>query len=405
MHDERPIYGRLSRGQLVAADCLAALGFLGVLLGLRQNQTGAPADWLDFVVIAAIGLPLAVRRLAPVPVFAAVLLATLVAYRLDIVRDSFAAAAFALYMVALIVRKHRREPTMVIGIVSALGVLTLGLGTPGTSPAQPPEWWTDGVAQVALGSWILGAAWTLGRAVRERRAYVRQLAEQAVAQERLRIARELHDIVAHSMSLIAVQAGVANHVAQARPEEATAALRVIEQTSRNALTEMRQALGVLRADAGSEVGVGSNGAAAGTSTDLGAAVGAGAEFAPAPGLSGLDELADRAAMAGVVVKLDVRDVDGLPASTQLAVYRIVQEALTNVVKHAAPARCQVSVAASEGEVCVDVTDDGSGRGVVPNGVGHGLVGMRERVGLYGGSFSAGPRAEGGFAVQARWRLA
>jgi signal transduction histidine kinase len=404
MHDERPMYGRLSRGQLVAVDCLAALGFLGVLLGLRQTQSGAPADWLDFVVIAATSLPLAVRRLAPVPVFAAVLLATLVSLRLDIVRDSFAVAAFALYMVALTVPKHRREPTMAIGIVSALGVLTLGLGTPTTRVTQPPEWWANSLAQVALGAWVLGAAWTLGRAVRERRAHVRQLAEQAVAQERLRIARELHDIVAHSMSLIAVQAGVANHVAQARPEEATAALQVIEQTSRNALAEMRQALGVLRADAGTGAGNSAD-TAPSNGTDLDAAARAGVELAPAPGLSGLGELADRAAMAGVQVELDVRDTDELAASTQLAVYRIVQEALTNVVKHAAPARCQVTVSASAGEVRVEVTDDGPGRGVLPNDVGHGLVGMRERVGLYGGSFSAGPRSEGGFAVRARWRLA
>ena len=397
------MYGRLSRGQLVAVDCLAALGFLGVLLGLRQTQTGVPAHWLDFVVIAATSLPLAVRRLAPVPVFAAVLLATLVSFRLDIVRDSFAASAFALYMVALTTRKHRREPTMLIGIVSALGVLTLGLGTtPSATVTQPPEWWANGLAQVALGAWVLGAAWTLGRAVRERRAHVRQLAEQAVAQERLRIARELHDIVAHSMSLIAVQAGVANHVAQARPEEATAALRVIEQTSRNALVEMRQALGVLRAGAGGADATTSNG----SELDLvaGGGVRAGVELAPAPGLSGLDELADRASLAGVQVKLDVRDTDELPASTQLTLYRIVQEALTNVVKHAAPARCEVTVSASAGEVHVEVTDDGPGRGVLPNGVGHGLVGMRERVGLYGGSFSAGPRAEGGFAVRAHWRL-
>jgi signal transduction histidine kinase len=129
------------------------------------------------------------------------------------------------------------------------------------------------------------------------------------------------------------------------------------------------------------------------------------ELAPAPGLSGLGELADRAAMAGVQVELDVRDTDELAVSTQLAVYRIVQEALTNVVKHAAPARCQVTVSASAGEVRVEVTDDGPGRGVLPNGAGHGLVGMRERVGLYGGSFSAGPRSEGGFAVRACWRLA
>lgn len=405
MHDERPIYGRLSRGQLVAVDCLAAFGFLGVLLGLRQTQTGTPAGWLDFVVIAAISLPLAVRRLAPVPVFAAVLLTTLVSFRLDIVRDSFAAAAYALYMVALIVRKHHREPTMVIGIVSALGVLTLGLGTPSSTVTQPPGWWANGVAQIALGAWILGAAWTLGRAVRERRAHVRQLAEQAVAQERLRIARELHDIVAHSMSLIAVQAGVANHVAKARPEEATAALQVIEQTSRSALIEMRQALGVLRADSGAGVGdrVDNGSAEASPGTDLDA--GADLELAPVPGLSGLDALADRAAMAGVQVQLEVRDVGELPASTQLAVYRIVQEALTNVNKHARGTETTVRVAGGVGKgLRVTVRNRlpvGGRREPALPGSGRGLVGLAERVTLVGGTLSHGPTLDGAFMVDAK----
>jgi signal transduction histidine kinase len=205
-----------------------------------------------------------------------------------------------------------------------------------------------------------------------------------VTEERLRIARELHDVVAHGMSLIAVKAGVANHVLEARPQEAQDALRVIETTSRGALTEMRQLLGVLRS--GSDAGE------------------APASLSPAPGAGGLRELADRAAMAGVRVSMEVRGLERLPEGVGLSVYRIVQEALTNVVRHAAPARCSVVVEADGRSVTIEVADDGPGRRVLPAGEpghGHGLVGMRERVAMYGGVFRAGPRRAGGFGVSVR----
>lgn len=147
----------------------------------------------------------------------------------------------------------------------------------------------------------------------ERREYAarsaERLARESVAEERLRIARELHDVVAHSVGLIAVKAGVANHVLRSRPEEAHEALRVIETSSRSALVEMRRLLGVLRTE---PPGLG-----------------------PLPGLAALPELAERTRLAGVAVDLDVRDAGGVPEGVGLSVYRIVQEALTNVVKHAA----------------------------------------------------------------------
>jgi signal transduction histidine kinase len=217
--------------------------------------------------------------------------------------------------------------------------------------------------------------WTTGRAIYTRREYAAksavQLANAAVGDERLRIARELHDIVAHSMSLIAVKAGIANHVADQRPEEARDALRIIEATSRGTLTEMRRMLGVLRSET--------------------------ADLTPAPGLSGLPELAEQARMAGVDVTMTSPDTE-LPSGLEMSVYRIVQEALTNVVKHAGPVRCEVTVTANGKEVRIDVTDNGPGG---PTGSGHGLIGMRERVMMYDGSFTAGPRPEGGFAVSAR----
>nr|WP_255673033.1 sensor histidine kinase [Glycomyces amatae] len=190
----------------------------------------------------------------------------------------------------------------------------------------------------------------------------------------MRIARELHDIVSHNLSLIAVQAGVAGHVADARPDRAREALRSIESTSREALTEMRSVLTVLRSDA-----------AAG---DLG----------PVPGLDGLEALFERARAAGVRVSSEVDVPARLPAGVALAVYRVVQESLTNVTRHSRGGHCSVSVRHDRGAVTAEVVDDGPPQsGGEP---GHGLIGMRERVLVYGGSFAAGPAPGGGFAVRA-----
>lgn len=380
--DDAPARGLLSRplrrGELVALDCLAAAAYVGLFLGGFGTEAvgisvSAPA-WVQAVLVAAGGLPVAARRLWPVPVLAVILAVAVVSLTLGMGRAWYVPAAFATYTVA--VTRPRRWPslTSTIGVVSGVGLLAMTLvGTPGT--------WSEGPGQVVVGLLVLGGAWTLGRAVRERRAYrsraAAQLADRAVAEERLRIARELHDVVAHSIGVIAVKAGVANHVLRQRPEEAHDALRVIETASRDALGEMRRMLGVLRSDSD------------------------GPALDPPPGLAGLPALAERAAMAGVRVDLDVRAA-AMPAGVELSVYRIVQEALTNVVKHAAPARCRVMVVASPSSVDVDVVDDGPGVRTLPaQGAGHGLIGMRERVLMYGGAFAAGPRPEGGFAVTAR----
>jgi len=219
--------------------------------------------------------------------------------------------------------------------------------------------------------------------VRERRvATVRaaaHLTRQAVDEERLRIARELHDAVAHSMSLIVVKAAIANHVADRDPAQARDALRVIETTGRDALAELRRALGMLREE---EV-----------------------PLVPTPGIDALPGLAEQAAaVGGVDVALEVRGEAAVPEAVGRSVFRIVQESLTNVVRHAGPARCRATVVVDGGrdggEVRIDVVDDGQG-GDRPPGQGHGLIGMRERVAVHGGHFSAGPRAGGGFAVTAR----
>ncbi|WP_218005269.1 sensor histidine kinase [Actinomadura macra] len=364
---------RLGRRRLITLDVGAAVLYT-LLVVVLAGGDDVPAP-LACLVAAATGLPLAVRRLWPVPVFATVLGMSLLSLALGLPWASFVAAAYALYMVALTQRRRRWIPTPVIGVLSALAIT-------GGATVGPEGWQTERTSALVVGLAVLGASWSLGRAVRERRAHAgrsaRQFADRAVTDERLRIARELHDIVAHSMSLIAVKAGVAVHVAEARPQEALDALRVIETTSRGTLTEMRHLLGVLRAGSVPE-----------------------AALAPSPDLTALAGLAERAAMAGVRVDLDVRSGE-LPGSVALSTYRIVQEAVTNVVKHAAPARCHVRVEASGGRMRIDVTDDGPGVRVLPGGgtagEGHGLVGMRERVMMYGGDFAAGPRPEGGFAV-------
>jgi signal transduction histidine kinase len=247
----------------------------------------------------------------------------------------------------------------------------------------------------------LAAAWLLGHFAHTYRAYAarleertaeleqarEELARRAVTEERLRLARELHDVVAHAMSVIAVQSGVGAHVADSQPEEVGKTLAAIEATSRDALTELRRLLGVLRQDGESQ-----------------------ASLAPVPGLASLEALLAEVAKAGLTVGLRVEGTPSpLPAGLDLSAYRIVQEALTNVVKHAGPATAQVTIRYRDHEVAVEVTDNGRGVAAVAgegrSGTGHGLIGMRERVAAFGGDLEVGPRPGGGFRVAARLPLA
>ncbi|MDA0567907.1 sensor histidine kinase [Streptomonospora sp. S1-112] len=378
------------RRELVALDALAAAGY--VLAALAAPLPAGAEGWAA-PLAAAVGLPLALRRVWPVPVLAVVAAGAAAAAALGGGVLPVAAVAFALYPVALRARRRRFEPTPTVGAASVgLIVLATAGGAPDCCGPLP--------SILLLAAPALVGTWALGRVMRERRTaaarWAAELAERAVAEERLRIARELHDSVAHSMSLIAVKAGIANHVARSRPEEAQAALSVIETTSRAALGEMRQVLGVLRAadeDAGP-------GAAGGSRPD------APGGLAPLPGVEALPALVERAAMAGVRVELSVRGAEALPEQAGAAVYRIVQESVTNVVRHAAPARCEVRVEAAHGRVRVEVADDGPGARTAPatEGGGHGLIGMRERVAVFGGTFTAGPRPQGGFGVAAEFPL-
>ncbi|MFF4263764.1 sensor histidine kinase [Streptomyces virginiae] len=277
----------------------------------------------------------------------------------------------------VVATRPRRDAAVALGAVVVVELPAVGLLSHG-----PYDMMSTGL--IAFLS--LGAVCTAGLRYRERREHTvelrtRQVAE-AVTAERLRIARELHDMVAHSIGVIAIQAGVGGRVIDTQPAEARAALLAIETTSRETLSGLRRTLVALRrAEPDGHQGQ--------------------APLGPAPGLADLDALVATTADAGV--RVDVRWVGErgrLPPEMDLSVYRIVQEALTNVVRHAGTGHCRVTIGYGEQELTVEVVDDGRG---APDGIGStgfGITGMRERVGLLHGRFSAGPRAGGGFRVEA-----
>ncbi|MGW1793521.1 sensor histidine kinase [Streptomyces tubercidicus] len=308
-----------------------------------------------------------------------------------------AAAVVALYTVA----SRTDRPT-----TWRVGALTVVVLTAAAMLHGPRPWY----AQDNLGifTWT-GMAAAAGDAVRSRRAYVTAIRERAeraertreeearrrVAEERMRIARELHDVVAHHIALVNVQAGVASHVMDNRPDQAKEALAHVREASRSALEELRATVGLLRQSDDPK-----------------------APTEPAPGLGVLDQLVDGFVRAGIPVDLEIPQAPRpLPASTDLTAYRVVQEALTNVHKHAGEgARATVRIRHSDTTLTVTVLDDGAGRAGVPrqkggerppvgpgepegSGGGHGLIGMRERVFALRGTVVTGPRAAGGFQVR------
>jgi signal transduction histidine kinase len=280
------------------------------------------------------------------------------------------------------VRLTRPAAVVSLGVAEVLLAVLLWAGP--SFPGLP------GLAQFAAllaGAWFLGdivRRWQRAAAEHARRAVEleqarEELARLAVNAERVRIARELHDVVAHSMSVITMHAGSGRLAAARDPEAARRALEVVEESSRTALAEMRRLVTVLR--------------------DVD---GAAPELAPAPDLAGVHRLVAQVAAAGV--KVDVRtdgDLTAVPPGVSLAAYRIVQEALTNVVRHVGPTRVQLTVTVDGDLVRLEVTDSGAGRMAaadVPAGTGHGTVGMRERALLYGGELSIGPAPDGGWRV-------
>jgi signal transduction histidine kinase len=376
---------RLRRLNLWAIDaCLATVFLVLALVGhfAATGNDGAhyrDADVLSVALTLLVAVPYYFRRHAPL----AVLLASELGVVLLTVREYQTAAAPSLLLVGVYTVSAWSPPRdRVIGAIAIVVglVIVAVVGIPGASNAD-----------VVFNFAIYTAAYFFGATMRNRRLYSEQLeqralalekdreeqAKRAVAEERLHIAQELHDVVAHSMGVIAVQAGVGAHVIDTDPEEAKKSLEAIAQTSRSTLTEIRRMLGVLREDDGTS-------------------------YTPAPGLADLDRLVQDVAGAGVEVDVSTQGTPApLPPGVDLTAYRIVQEALTNVLKHAGPARATVTIGYDPGALRLEVVDDGRGVNGRATPGGHGLLGMRERVAVYGGSLESGPRAGGGFRVAVR----
>jgi signal transduction histidine kinase len=378
------------RGRAAVVDLLLVAGIAGfqVLVVIAGGWPTAPRwrepDTLAVVLVAAGTAALLFRRRWPLAVLAFTVAVSL-AYSARTYPEgpSGLPVYAALYTVVTLVDQRRLVWLAVAGVVvAAVYSETIFYG----------ESQFDGEpVYVALS--VVAFAW-LAEAVRARRAYVAELRDRAeraertreeearrrVHDERMRIARELHDVVSHTIGVISVQAGVAAHLLRRRPEKAAESLEAIRQASDEALGELHAMLGVLRdGDDGRP------------------------PLSPAPGLAELDALVAQAGGAGVEVQVSVEgEPRRLPSAVDLTAYRVVQESLTNVVRHAGASRARVTVNHHAGGVVVEVVDDGRGgaAGNGSGGSGQGILGMRERARALGGTLEAGPRPEGGFRVLA-----
>lgn len=344
---------------------------------------GGAADGFTTLLV----LPLLARRAYPVAMFTAV---SLLLFAQVLFTDDPQAADVVLLLALYAVAAY--GPAWAAWGGLATGVLGAVLGA--------VQWFAGGrdLPALAFGfvtlTTMVAASWLLGMLARTRRAYVAGLEERAVrleheaaqqaqiaaAAERARIAREMHDVVAHSISVMVVQADGALYASRTRPEAAAAALHTISRTGRTSLTEMRRLLGLLRADGTSE----------------------GAERAPLPTAVDVPALVESVRESGLSVALELDgDLASIPSAPGLTVYRVVQEALTNTLRHGGPyVSARVELVTAPDAVTVVVDDDGRGGSVTSDGRGHGLLGLRERIAVHTGEVDAGPRPGGGFRVRA-----
>jgi signal transduction histidine kinase len=379
---------RLASSYWFDALVLAMLG-IGLLATVdTQGEWDGPEGplWLDVVAIVAIISPLLARRRFPRGALLAIAIAAIVASLLDdrVVPANpmiFLAGCAAVFLFAQL--RHRRQAFA--GLVAALGVEALIVRS---DPLAGPDEFVF-VATFFAVVWTIGFAFgrkfeeadlateRAARAERERE----QRARAAVAEERARIARELHDVVGHSVSVMTVQASGVRRLLRPDQEREREALLVVERTGREALAEMRRMVGVLRRPEEAPA------------------------LAPQPSLEHLQRLVDQTREAGLPVELRVEgEAVQLPVGLDLTAYRLVQEGLTNALKHAQATRAEVVVSYSDGHVEVVVSDNGRAASGGEGG-GHGLVGMRERVSVYGGELDAGPQPGGGYRLRARLPLA
>ncbi|WP_194921104.1 sensor histidine kinase [Catenulispora rubra] len=407
---------RLRPWQWATVDCVVAV--------LAAAPSKVPylryPGWLAVAILILASLPVALRRLWPRAVLAVVVVGSALAIAGTAVNAPVFIPLGACYAVSLIpLRFPRREALwLLLATVLAMGV---GFGIYAAGPGNASAGDT-GRSAAESGVYVV-ASWLAGYALQQQRSYTAKAQEQAAqeireqlaearrisSEERLQIARELHDVVAHTVSLIAVQAGVANYVVKSNPDEAARALGSIETTSRGALREMRALLAMLRADDDADQDADANAAETGNETGNEPRAGivrTAPGLVPVPGLDDLGELMARTADAGLRVALEIRgERTEVSAGIDLAAYRVIQEAITNVVKHAATDACRVTVGYEEEVLTVEVTDNGhAGADSRISGLGHGIVGMRERITMYGGDFHAGPLPGRGFRVSARFPL-
>jgi signal transduction histidine kinase len=363
---------------------------MAVDLATRPLAPGQSAPTVvAYLLAGAICGPFAVHRRFPV---AAMLVSdlALIAYAINRFSAFPGYATFALvFGVGLHVGRSR---AVVVYLGGAVGlIVALALQPTGVATASS---WISTILTVTV-SWLAGENLRARRARRQQElTEAQRLAQQradegrrAVSEERLRIARDLHDVVANSMSVIAVQAGVANHVIDERPELVRQALGTIEITAREGLVEMRRLLGVLRSEENDGEGTGSG---------------------PAEGLRDLDRLLEQFRSVGLRLNVTNPDeISDLPPALDISAYRIVQEGLTNVLRHGGPA-AQLTIRRSEAALLIEIRNEGRPRGSTssgPPGSGHGLTGIRERAALFGGTLAAEPRPDGGFRLHVELPLA
>ncbi|GIM89228.1 sensor histidine kinase [Paractinoplanes toevensis] len=355
----------------VLADVLLAILLTALTVATAIGQPAAVSPWALLLAVLSVA-PVALRQIAPVLtmllIIAAVGVASLFGYG-DLPSGGIGLLV-AMFSVATL-RSRRVAAVMFAATVALLALVYL--------TERDDLVWSQ-IAQAAL---IIAGAWVLGEGTRRWARRTEKLAadaERAVSEERVRIARELHDILAHHMSVISLQAGLAEYVLEADQPTARKAIGTVADTGREAMLEMRRLLDVLRVDRDEEP-----------------------DLRPQPGLEMLDELIARTRTAGPAVTVVVGGpARPLPPGPDLCAYRMVQESLTNVLKHAGPGGAQVALEYGPHTLTIRVTDDGPVvRGYTE---GHGIRGMRERAALYGGVLTAGPRPAGGFAVSLRLPL-
>lgn len=396
MESTPPTLSPLARHpRLVDAVVAGGLALLALLGAARSGFIGDTSRWVIAGLAVVQVAPLWWRRTRPEASFAVVVLGHLAQLLVtDEALPSNVAAPFAAFAIAAYSPRVRWR---LAGLVTALS----------SGPLSVVDWWTDEIPtspQIVSGVFFSAVAtlsWAWGDLSRRRRGLLQRLHEQNLAlrrdrdqrarlaaqDERTRIAREMHDVVAHSLAVVVVQADGAAYTAEHAPnwqrEHATQTLQTIATTAREALDETRRLVGVLRSDSTTVDDAGHDG------------------YAPAGSAADLETVVERVRDSGVSVDTELDDLDGLPRDLELATLRIVQESLTNVLKHAGPqARATVRVRRRDG-VDILVEDDGLGGNAGHDGHGHGVLGMTERAAALGGTLHAGPRSGGGWRVAAR----